>query len=385
MLAFDRDQAGSHRSMRVTALNSFVRRALVLNSASIDAESATHDRQECSRRCLSISAWTFCNDTQACSAERAGGSAAGARRLARGASGSPGPDGRERTRARRRRRRAPKAASTARSPATGSRSDRAPPPLRRARGRARPRLLELDRDDARALGAAGGGLRRAVQVAPVRPAGARRSEVRPARTRSSCSGGSSGRSSTSSASARFSFCGLSLGGAVGMWLGANAGDRVDRLVLAARRRTSGRRSAGSSGPRWCAQRAWSRSPTRRWAAGSRRRSTASARSARCFVATPPEGYAACCDALRDWDFRDELGSVSAPTLVLVGSEDPATPPDQAQLIADGISGARLDGDPRRRAPAERRAARGVRRRRARTSDRRGCRHREPATTRTSAG
>jgi pimeloyl-ACP methyl ester carboxylesterase len=61
-----------------------------------------------------------------------------------------------------------------------------------------------------------------------------------------------------------------------------------------------------------------------------------------LVSTPPEGYAACCDALRDWDFRDELGSVSAPTLVLVGSEDPATPPDQARLIADGISSARVE-------------------------------------------
>ena len=61
-----------------------------------------------------------------------------------------------------------------------------------------------------------------------------------------------------------------------------------------------------------------------------------------FVATPPEGYAACCEALRDWDFRDELGTVTAPTLVLVGSDDPATPPDQAQAIADGIPGARVE-------------------------------------------
>ncbi len=60
-----------------------------------------------------------------------------------------------------------------------------------------------------------------------------------------------------------------------------------------------------------------------------------------LVDTPAEGYAACCDALAAWDFRGRLGSVSAPTLVLVGSDDPATPPDQAQLIADGIPGARL--------------------------------------------
>jgi pimeloyl-ACP methyl ester carboxylesterase len=60
------------------------------------------------------------------------------------------------------------------------------------------------------------------------------------------------------------------------------------------------------------------------------------------MSVPAEGYAACCEALRDWDFRVELGSVSTPTLVLVGSEDPATPPDQAQLIADGIPGSRLE-------------------------------------------
>ena len=61
-----------------------------------------------------------------------------------------------------------------------------------------------------------------------------------------------------------------------------------------------------------------------------------------IAATPAEGYAACCDGLRDWDFRDELGSISAPTLVLVGSEDPSTPPDQAQLIADGIPSSRVE-------------------------------------------
>jgi pimeloyl-ACP methyl ester carboxylesterase len=60
-----------------------------------------------------------------------------------------------------------------------------------------------------------------------------------------------------------------------------------------------------------------------------------------FVNTPPEGYAACCDALRDWDFRAELGKVSAPTLILVGADDPATSPDEAGLLAAGIPDARV--------------------------------------------
>ena len=145
---------------------------------------------------------------------------------------------------------------------------------------------------------------------------------------------------------RFSFCGLSLGGAVGMWLGANAGDRVDRLVLAG--------TSAYFGPpeRWSERaeivRAAGMAPLvdstmGRWftpAFGS------TALFRQTFLASPPEGYAACCEAIRDWDFRSELGAVSAPTLVLVGSDDPATPPDQARLIADGVPGAQLVEIPR---------------------------------------
>ena len=63
---------------------------------------------------------------------------------------------------------------------------------------------------------------------------------------------------------------------------------------------------------------------------------------RAMVAsTPPEGYAACCEAIREWDFRDRLGEISAPTLVLSAEDDPSTPPEHGRLIADGIPGARF--------------------------------------------
>jgi 3-oxoadipate enol-lactonase len=140
---------------------------------------------------------------------------------------------------------------------------------------------------------------------------------------------------------RASFCGLSLGGTVGMWLGANAPKRIDRLVLAG--------TSAYLGPpeRWIERAALVR--------GEGTEPIADATMDRWFtpafagidpyrtqlVATPSEGYAACCDALAAWDFRDTLDSVSAATLVLVGGDDPATPPDQAQLIAEGIPRARL--------------------------------------------
>ena len=57
--------------------------------------------------------------------------------------------------------------------------------------------------------------------------------------------------------------------------------------------------------------------------------------------TPVEGYAACCEALRDADVRDRLGSIRAPTLVIAGAEDPAATVDQAEEIRDSIQGARL--------------------------------------------
>jgi 3-oxoadipate enol-lactonase len=141
---------------------------------------------------------------------------------------------------------------------------------------------------------------------------------------------------------RFAFCGLSLGGTVGMWLGANAPDRLDRLVLAG--------TSAYFGPpeRWIERaetvRAEGMEPIadatmERWFTPAFE-GTAAFRER--FVSTSPEGYAACCDALRDWDFRAGLGSVSPPTLVLVGTEDPATPPGEARLIADGIPRASIE-------------------------------------------
>jgi len=140
---------------------------------------------------------------------------------------------------------------------------------------------------------------------------------------------------------RFSFCGLSLGGTVGMWLGVNAPERVDRLVLAATSANFGPPSrwaerieqvrAGGMGPiadgtmaRWFTPAFAGTAPYRDQVAS-----------------TPAEGYAACCQALGAWDFRAELGRITAPTLAVAGADDPATPPADLEAIANGIPGARL--------------------------------------------
>ena len=57
--------------------------------------------------------------------------------------------------------------------------------------------------------------------------------------------------------------------------------------------------------------------------------------------TDPQGYSACCAAIRDMDLREDIKSITATTLVIGGTKDPATPPEHAELIASSIAGAKL--------------------------------------------
>ncbi len=60
------------------------------------------------------------------------------------------------------------------------------------------------------------------------------------------------------------------------------------------------------------------------------------------ASTDREGYASCCEAIAAMDLRDGLASIAAPTLVIAGSADPATPPEHGELIASLIDGARFE-------------------------------------------
>jgi 3-oxoadipate enol-lactonase len=144
---------------------------------------------------------------------------------------------------------------------------------------------------------------------------------------------------------RFSFCGLSIGGAVGMWLASEAPERVERLVLCC---TAPRFDADTYDARARKVRAEGVGPIadavlERWF-------TPEFRAARpetvewagsMLRGTPTEGYAGCCEAVRDTDLRNRLKDILAPTLVIAGAEDPAATVDQAESIRDSIPDARL--------------------------------------------
>jgi 3-oxoadipate enol-lactonase len=146
---------------------------------------------------------------------------------------------------------------------------------------------------------------------------------------------------------RFSWCGLSLGGMVGMWVASEAPERVERLVLcctsarlgppemwaerAAKVRQGGMEAVADAViSRWFTPGFHEEHPeTFAWAK-------------EMLLGTPPEGYAGCCEAIRDMDLRGRLDEVRAPTLVIAGADDPATPSEHAGLIRDAIPDALLE-------------------------------------------
>jgi 3-oxoadipate enol-lactonase len=142
-----------------------------------------------------------------------------------------------------------------------------------------------------------------------------------------------------------SFCGLSIGGLVGMWFASEAPVRVERLVLCC---TAARFDPDFYDARAHKVRAEgvasiSDAVLERWFTPEFRaaRPETVERAESMLRATPTEGYAGCCEVLRDTDLRSRLGEIQAPTLVIAGAEDPAATVDQAQEIHDSIQGARL--------------------------------------------
>jgi 3-oxoadipate enol-lactonase len=147
---------------------------------------------------------------------------------------------------------------------------------------------------------------------------------------------------------RVDWCGLSLGGMVGMWLAAHAPERIGRLALCCTSAQLGPRSTWeeritairAGGTDAIADAGVSRWLTADFAAAH---PDVAARLRAMIAGTDDEGYIGCSAAIEQMDLRGVLGDIRAPTLVIAGADDPSTPPEpHGERIVAGIPGARLE-------------------------------------------
>lgn len=143
---------------------------------------------------------------------------------------------------------------------------------------------------------------------------------------------------------KFQFCGISMGGLTGLWLAIHASDRLQKLVVA----DSAARIGTADG--WHAR--------ARLVQESGLDAVADGAAGRWFTpafiacapdqvqqyvvalrASSPTGYAGCCLALADADLRSEIGTITAPTLLIAGLHDPVTTAADARFMQDAIGGA----------------------------------------------
>jgi 3-oxoadipate enol-lactonase len=142
------------------------------------------------------------------------------------------------------------------------------------------------------------------------------------------------------------WCGLSMGGMVGQWLGANAPDRIERLILSNTSSYYADKAPWHDRIKFIKEKgleALVEGNMQRWFTDEFRKNAPQtiARMKEMFVATKVPGYVGCCEAIAAMDFRASNPRISAPTLVIVGAKDPATPPSAGEAIANAIKGAKL--------------------------------------------
>ncbi len=149
--------------------------------------------------------------------------------------------------------------------------------------------------------------------------------------------------------ARARLCGVSIGGMISLWVAANAPERVARLAVccttarfdaaaadAYRQRAATVRASGLDGLADAVLARW-------FTPGfAESRPEVFARMRADLTATPPESYAACCEALAALDLTGALARITAPLLVIAGAEDQATPPEHGEAIAAEVRGARFE-------------------------------------------
>lgn len=147
---------------------------------------------------------------------------------------------------------------------------------------------------------------------------------------------------------RAAFCGLSLGGMVGICLAANVPERLSSLVLcsaSAHYDDHGPWVERAASVRWAGTASIAPDVVARWFTPdwAAAHPETVERATKMIADTPDDGYVECCSAIAGWDGRRSLGRINTPTLVIGGSQDSGTPVNpHAKTLASAIYRAKLE-------------------------------------------
>lgn len=138
-----------------------------------------------------------------------------------------------------------------------------------------------------------------------------------------------------------SICGVSLGGLIGLWIGIHVPDRLNRLILANTAARIGSREMWEQRietVKTVGMEALSTATPERWFTLAYRNNHPSEmeRIRGMIATTDPQGYAACCTVLQETDLRTDAARVKAPSLIITGTHDPATPPANGRMLHTAI-------------------------------------------------
>lgn len=141
------------------------------------------------------------------------------------------------------------------------------------------------------------------------------------------------------------WCGLSMGGMVGMWLATYAPERIGRLVLsntAAQMRApdvwNKRIEAARRGMAGLVE-----ATIERWfTPGFLARANEAVEPVREMIrTTPAEGFIGCCAAIRDMDQAESIRRIGAATLIIAGEHDRSTTLEAARFMQERIAGSQV--------------------------------------------
>lgn len=145
---------------------------------------------------------------------------------------------------------------------------------------------------------------------------------------------------------KFNWCGLSLGGMVGQWLGTNAPERLNKLVISNTNFFYAEKQPWDDRIKLVTEKGMSALADpmmERWFTPETRARAPEkvARVRAMLTATPVDGFVGCCYAIRAMDFRESNKNISVPTLVMVGAKDIATLPAYGEAMVAQIKGSKL--------------------------------------------